>query len=172
MFAQLATAYAAKFKIPMDKIKDAITHVSVKSHANGAMNPRAHLRAVITEEQVKKAPMIAYPLGLFDCCGVSDGAAAAIVTTPEIARSLKRNQDMITVKAIQVAGSSGEEELFTKWDGAGFATTRLSSQRAYTEAGIRDPRSEISMMEVHDCFSITEMVTMGRSSYFTGRRRV
>ena len=89
MFAQLATAYGAKWKIPMEKIKDAIAHVSVKSHANGAMNPKAHLRAVVTEEQIKAAPMIAYPLGLFDCCGVSDGSACAIVTTPEIAKSLK-----------------------------------------------------------------------------------
>ncbi|MBU2646334.1 acetyl-CoA acetyltransferase, partial [bacterium] len=84
LFAQLATAYAAKWNIPMEKIKDAIAHISAKSHANGALNPKAHLRRVISEEQIKAAPMIAYPLGLFDCCGVSDGSAAAIVTTPEI----------------------------------------------------------------------------------------
>ena len=160
MFAQLATAYSDKWGIPMEKIKDAITHVSVKSHANGAINPKAHLRNVITEEQAKKAPMIAYPLGLFDCCGVSDGSAAAIVTTPEIVRSLKRNQDMIFIKAIQVVCSSGEEEMFTQWDGAHFATTRRAATMAYNEAGVKDPRQEISMMEVHDCFSITEMVTM------------
>jgi acetyl-CoA C-acetyltransferase len=160
MFAQLATAYAAKWGISMDKIKDTITHVSVKSHANGAMNPRAHLRSVVTDEQVKKAPMIAYPLGLFDCCGVSDGAAAAIVTTPEIAKSLKANQDIVKVKALQIASSSGEEEGYTKWDGAHFATTRIAATRAYEEAGIKNPREEISMMEVHDCFSIAEMVTM------------
>ena len=160
MFAQLATAYSAKWGIPMDKIKDAITHVSVKSHANGSMNPRAHLKNVVTEEQVKKAPMIAYPLGLFDCCGVSDGAAAAIVTTPEIAKSLKPNQSLIKIKALQVSTSSGEEDTYTQWDGAHFATTRVAATRAYEEAGIKDPRQEISMMEVHDCFSITEMVTM------------
>ena len=160
MFAQLATAYSAKWGIPMDKIKDAISHVSVKSHANGAMNPRAHLKSLITEEQCKKAPMIAYPLGLFDCCGVSDGAAAAIVTTPEIAKSLKKNQSIVKVKAIQVACSSGEEEGYTKWDGAHCATTRIAATKAYAEAGVKDPRQEISMMEVHDCFSITEMVTM------------
>lgn len=159
-FAQLATAYSAKWGIPMEKIKDAITHVSVKSHANGAMNPKAHLRNPITEEQVKKAPMIAYPLGLFDCCGVSDGSAAAIVTTPEIARSLKKNQDLVFIKAIQVVCSSGEEEMFTNWDGAHFVTTRKAATMAYNEAGVKDPRREISMMEVHDCFSITEMVTM------------
>jgi acetyl-CoA C-acetyltransferase len=160
MFAQLATAYSAKWGVPMDKIKDAITHVSVKSHANGSLNPKAHLRNPITEEQAKKAPMIAYPLGLFDCCGVSDGSAAAIVTTPEIARSLKKNQDLVFIKAIQVVCSSGEEEMFNQWDGAHFATTRRAATMAYDEAGVKDPRQEISMMEVHDCFSITEMVTM------------
>jgi len=159
-FAQLATAYSSKWGIPMDKIKDALAHISAKSHLNGVNNPKAHLRRAVTEEQIKAAPMIAYPLGLFDCCGVSDGAAAAIVTTPEIARSMKKNQDIVKVKALQISVSSGEEETFTNWDGAHFITTRKASTKAYEEAGIKNPREEISMMEVHDCFSITEFVTM------------
>ena len=158
-FAQLATAYSARWGIPMDKIKPAMAHISAKSHANGAMNPKAHLRRVVTEEQIMAAPMIAYPLGLFDCCGVSDGSAAAIVTTPEIARSLKKNQDIVWVKALQISVSSGEESFYTNWDGAHLVTTRKASQMAYEEAGIKNPREEISMMEVHDCFSITELVT-------------
>ena len=160
LFAQLATAYSRKWGTPMETIKDAIAHVSAKSHANGAMNPKAHLRRVISAEQIKAAPMIAYPLGLFDCCGVSDGAAAAIVTTPEIAKSLKPNQDVVKVKSLQVSASSGEEAQFNSWDGAHFMTTRVAATKAYEEAGIKDPRKEISMMEVHDCFSITELVTM------------
>ena len=159
-FAQLATAYSRVWGLPMDKIKDAIAHVSAKSHANGVLNPKAHLRKAVTEEQIKAAPMIAYPLGLFDCCGVSDGSACAIVTTPEIARSLKPNQDLIRVKSIQVIGSSGEEQGFSTWDGAHFATARKCADMVYEEAGIKDPRNEISMSEVHDCFSITEFVTM------------
>jgi acetyl-CoA C-acetyltransferase len=160
LFAQLATAYSAKWGIEMDKVKDAIAHVSAKSHANGALNPKAHLRRIITEEQIKAAPMIAYPLGLFDCCGVSDGAAAAIVCTPEIAAKLKPNQDLVKVKSCQVSVSSGAEMWHTKWDGAHFVTARVAAERAYKEAGIQNPREEISMMEVHDCFSITEFVTM------------
>ncbi|MFH1241332.1 MAG: acetyl-CoA acetyltransferase [Pseudomonadota bacterium] len=160
MFAQLATAYGAKWGISMDKIKDAIAHVSAKSHANGALNPKAHLRKVVSEEQIKAAPMIAYPLGLFDCCGVSDGAACAIIATPEIAKRLKPNQDIVKVKALQVADSSGEEAMYSNWDGCHFVTTRKAATKAYEEAGVKDPRKEISMMEVHDCFSITEMVTM------------
>jgi len=158
-FAQLATAYASKYGLPIDKLKKAMAHISVKSHKNGAMNPKAHLRRLISEEQVLSAPMIAYPLGLFDCCGVSDGCAAAIVTTPEIAKTLKKNQSIVTVKGIQISVSSGEESIYTNWDGAHFVTTRKASLKAYKEAGIKKPRTEISMMEVHDCFSITEFVT-------------
>jgi acetyl-CoA C-acetyltransferase len=158
-FAQLATAYSAKYALPMNKIKQAIAHISAKSHKNGAMNPRAHLRQIVTEEQIIAAPMIAYPLGLFDCCGVSDGAAAAIVTTPDIARSLKRNKDYVMVKALQIASTSGEESLYTKWDGAHIETATRASLRAYEEAGIKNPRKEINLMELHDCFSITEFVT-------------
>jgi acetyl-CoA C-acetyltransferase len=157
-FAQLATAYAAKYRVPDQDLKRAIAHVSVKSHANGALNPKAHLRKPVTEDQVLSAPIIAHPLGLFDCCGVSDGAACAIVTTVEKARQLGK-KDLVTVKALQLALSSGEEMGFNNWDGAYFMTTDQCSIRAYEEAGITDPRKEISMMEVHDCFSITELVT-------------
>jgi len=159
MFAQVATAYSARWGLPMEKLKDALAHVSVKSHANGAMNPRAHLRNIVTEEQVKAAPIFAYPLGLFDCCGVSDGCACAIVTTPEIAKSLKPNQDVITVKGLQIAGSSGEEAICQTWDGSYWQTTRTAAAKLYAEAGIKSPREEISMFDVHDCFSITEFVT-------------
>ena len=107
-FAQLASAYAAKYRIKDADLKRAMAHVSVKSHDNGLLNPKAHLRKKVTEEQVMAAPIIAHPLGLFDCCGVSDGSACAIVTTPEIAKSLGK-KDLISVKALQLALSSGEE---------------------------------------------------------------
>ncbi len=157
-FAMLATSYAAKYGLDMNEVKRAMAHVSVKSHANGALNPKAHLRKPVTEEQVLNAPQIAYPLGLFDCCGVSDGSACAIVTTPEIAKSLGK-KDLVTVKALQLSLSNGTEFAYD-WDGDHFVTTSKASAEAYQEAGIRNPREEISMMEVHDCFSITELVTM------------
>ncbi|ATE64702.1 acetyl-CoA acetyltransferase [Rhizorhabdus dicambivorans] len=158
-FAQLASAYRAKHGMAAEDLKRAIAHVSVKSHANGAKNPKAHLRKPITEEQAINAPMIAEPLGLFDCCGVSDGAACAIVTTPEIARSLGK-KDLVTVKALQLAVSNGWELQGAGWDGSYFHTTRIAAKKAYAEAGISDPRQQISLTEVHDCFSITELVTM------------
>lgn len=159
-FAQLASAYAAKHGVAMADLKRAMAHVSVKSHANGALNPKAHLRNKITEEDVLKAPTIAAPLGLYDCCGVSDGAACAIVTTPEIARALRPTAELVTIKALEVSVSNGEEASFNRWDGAHIATAREAGARAYAAAGINDPRQQIQMAEVHDCFSITEAVLM------------
>ena len=158
-FAQLASAYRAKHGVSAEDMKRAIAHVSVKSHANGAKNPKAHLQKEVTEEQVLNAPMIAEPLGLFDCCGVSDGAAAAIVTTPEIAKSLGKD-NLISVKALQLSVSNGLESHHNTWDGSYFHTVRIAAKKAYAEAGITNPREEVSMMEVHDCFSVTELVTM------------
>lgn len=158
-FAQLASAYAARHRVDPVELKRAMAHVSVKSHANGARNPKAHLRNLLTEEKVLAAPKVAEPLGVFDCCGVSDGAACAIVTTPEIARSLGRT-DIVTVKALQVAVSNGVESGFHSWDGSHVLTARIAARRAYEEAGVTDPRSQIGLTEVHDCFSITELVTM------------
>ena len=158
-FAQLASAYQSKHGVARGDLKRAMAHVSVKSHDNGAKNPKAHLRKRIDEDRVMNAPMIAEPLGLFDCCGVSDGAACAIVATPDIAKGLEKKH-MVTVKAVQVAVSNGTEAQHNSWDGSYFMTTRVASARAYAEAGIEKPRDEISLTEVHDCFSVTELVTM------------
>ena len=158
-FAQLAGAYAAKHGVDHGDLKRAMAHVSWKSHQNGALNPKAHLRKAISMEAILAAPMIADPLGLFDCCGVSDGAACAIVTTPEIARSLGK-ADVVTVKAIQLSASNGWESQFGEWDGSYVRNTRTASARAYEEAGISDPRAALGVTEVHDCFSVTELVTM------------
>jgi acetyl-CoA C-acetyltransferase len=158
-FAQLASAYAHAYGYSIEELKRAMAHVSWKSHENAVRNPKAHLRNRITIEQALEAPMIAYPLGVYDCCGVSDGAACAIVTTPELARSLGK-RDLVSVKALQLAPSNGVEMGHQSWDGTHTLTTPLAAQRAYREAGIHDPRAELDLIEVHDCFSITELVVM------------
>ena len=159
-FAQLASAYAAKHGVDMKDLKRAMAHISVKSHANATLNPKAHLRNAITDDDVLKAMTIAAPLGLYDCCGVSDGAACAIVTTPEIARALQPGREVVTIKALEVSVSNGEEQGFKRWDGAHIATAREAGARACASAGITEPRTQIHMAEVHDCFSITEAVLM------------
>ncbi len=156
-FAMMANRYFSKYGMTAEEGKRILAKISVNSHRNGAKNPKAHLQRVITEEDVLKAPIIASPLGLLDCCGVSDGAAAAIICRADMAKDFRA--DPVLIKALQIGTSSGEELGYTRWDGSYVETTGRTAARAYEEAGIRDPRREISMMEVHDCFSITELVT-------------
>jgi len=157
MFAMLATRYFSRYGIGPDEGKRMLAMVSAKSHRNGALNPKAHLRREVTVEQIINAPIIAWPLGLFDCCGVSDGAAAAIVTRADMARKFR--PDPVYVKALQIATSSGEEMLYDD-DWTHVESSVHAARSAYQEAGINNPREEISMAEVHDCFSITEAITM------------
>ena len=158
-FAQLAAGYRARYGVSRQDLKNALARISWKSHQNGAKNPKAHLQKEVDLDTILNAPLIADPLGIYDCCGVSDGAACAIVTTPDIARGLGKH-DLVTIKALQLSLSAGAEIATADWDGSYVRNTRIAAQKAYTEAGIRNPRKEISMMEVHDCFSITELVTM------------
>ena len=157
MFAMLATRYFSRYGINPDEGKRMIAMVSAKSHRNGALNPKAHLRREVTVEQIINAPIIAWPLGLFDCCGVSDGAAAAIVTRADMAKQFR--PDPVYVKALQISASSGEEMLYDD-DWTHVESSTRAGRSAYQEAGITNPRQQISMAEVHDCFSITEAVTM------------
>jgi acetyl-CoA C-acetyltransferase len=158
-FAQLASGYGARYGFKREELKRAMAHVSWKSHQNGARNPKAHLRRVVDVDTMLRAPIVAEPLGVFDCCGVSDGAACAIVTTPEIARALGK-RELVTIKALQLSASSGRESGMGEWDGSQVPNTQLAARAAYREAGIADPRRELTQIEVHDCFSITELVTM------------
>ena len=156
-FAMMATRYFDRYGLSREEGKRILAHVSAKSHHAGALNPKAHMRMEVPVEKIMKSPIVADPLGLFDCCGVSDGAACAIVTTPEIAREM--GKDAVHVKALQIAVTSGEELMLPGWDGTYVRTTREAAGRAYAEAGVTDPRSELSVLELHDCFSITELVT-------------
>jgi len=157
MFAMMATRYFARYNLKPEEGKRVLAKISVNSHHNGTMNPKAHLRREVTVDEVLNAPIVAWPLGLFDCCGVSDGAAAAIVVRADMAKSFRH--DPVYVKALQIATDSGASMKYTDYDYTHVEPTCRAACRAYDEAGINNPREEISMMEVHDCFSITELVT-------------
>tara|TARA_R110000823_G_scaffold107374_3_gene226091 strand:+ start:8775 stop:9980 length:1206 start_codon:yes stop_codon:yes gene_type:complete len=159
-FAQFASAYSAHHNVEMSVLKEAMAHISWKSHENGFKNPKAHLRKRLSKEAILSAPMVAYPLGLFDCCGVSDGSACAIVASPEMAQRLGRTGNLVSIKSIQLSLSNGSEMSHNSWNGSYAQTTRIASQKAYQEAGVTDPVRDLSLVEVHDCFSITELVTM------------
>lgn len=142
--------------------KEDIARVAVKNHDNGSEHPKAHFRSKITIEQAMKAPMIADPLGRFDCCAMSDGAAALILTTPELAESYAHADDYIVVKANAISTRTNFP-WYVPPNGPGadftsFPSTVKAAEMAYKEAGITNPRKEIDAAEVHDCFTITELI--------------
>jgi acetyl-CoA C-acetyltransferase len=160
-FALLATRYFEQYGLSYEKGKHMLARVSWKSHRNGALNRLAHFQKEVPMETILNAPMIAWPLGLYDCCGVSDGAAAAIIATPELAKRLRRGKEPpVFVKAQQINLSPREGQFSTKYDYVHVEATVRAAQAAYREAGITNPREQISLADVHDCFSITEAVTM------------
>lgn len=169
MFAMMATRYFARYGLSPEEGKMMLAKISSKSHHNATLNPKAHLRREVSVEAIMQAPMVAWPLGLFDCCGVSDGAAAAIVTRADMAKSFR--PDPVYVKALQVGVTSGEEMMYSEYDYTHSEATYRVGIKAYQEAGIKNPREEISMAEVHDCFSITEAVVM-EDLQFSPRGRV
>lgn len=155
-FAMMATSYFNKYGLTPEEGRTLLAKIMVKNHHNGTMSPKAHFRREITVEQVLKAPVIAWPLGLLDCCGVSDGAAAAILVRKDMAKSLK--PDPVYIKAMQIAVGPSEGYMNPKHDWTMVKETYRAGQAAYEEAGVKNPRKEITMAEVHDCFSITEAI--------------
>jgi len=151
-FGLMASKYMEHWSIdrtPMAKI-------AVKNHFNGSMNPKAHLQNQITLEQALDAPIISWPFGLFDCCGVSDGAAAVIITKSEIASRFR--SDYVIVRGIGVSTSSLAPAYRPGYEFNGFTETEVAALQAYEQAGIKDPRKEIDCAEIHDCFTMTEIV--------------
>jgi acetyl-CoA C-acetyltransferase len=155
-FALIATRYFHRYGLSPEEGKRTIGRIAVKNHHNGSMCPKAHFRNEITLEQVMNAPVIAWPLGLFDCCGNSDGAAAAIVVRADMGKQFR--QDPIYVKGLGLS-----VDAMLPHNRPGFAWTSFSSmvnsaRQAYEQAGVKDPRQELDIAVVHDCFTITELV--------------
>jgi acetyl-CoA C-acetyltransferase len=157
-FSFLAPAYAKKYGVEMDQLKDVISRIAWKNHYNGARNERAQFRKEVPIEKIKASPKVAGCLGIFDCSGVSDGAAAAIVCRAEDAH--KYNDNPIFVKALSFIAGPAEGSMRQDYDFTTFPEVVASAKDAYLQAGVKDARSEISMAEVHDCFTPTELVLM------------
>jgi len=157
-FALMATRYFAKNGLSFEEGKKLLAQIAVKNHFNGSLSPKAQFQKEITLEQALKAPLVSYPLGLFDCCPVSDGASAAILVRADMAKSFR--PDPIYVKAMQISQGPREGFMNPAYDYAHVEETRRAGAAAYAEAGIKDPAKEISCAEVHDCFTITELTIM------------
>jgi acetyl-CoA C-acetyltransferase len=158
MFAMMANGYFAKHGLSREEGKRLLARIAVKNHHNGTLTPKAHFHKEVSLEEVIKAPIMADPLGLYDCCGVSDGAAAAIVVRADWAKKFRA--DPVYIKAQQICQGPREGWLSTAYDFAHVEETYRCGLAAYAEAGIKNPREEISTAEVHDCFSITELTIM------------
>ncbi|MCJ7807325.1 MAG: acetyl-CoA acetyltransferase [Dehalococcoidia bacterium] len=157
-WAMAATRYFQTYGIDPQEGKKTLARISVKSHYNGARHPKAHLRKEVTIEQVLSAPIIAWPLGLFDCCGNTDGAAAAILTRADMAKSFR--DDYVLIKGIGLAIGPGLGKEDASYDYIHLPETEAAAKQAYEQAGITNPRKELDILELHDCFTISELLTL------------
>ena len=158
MFSMVAPAYASKFGVDQAKLREAMAHVAWKNHHNGSLNPRAQFRREMSMDAICASPKVAGELGVLDCAGVADGAAAAIVCRAEDAH--KYTDKPLYVKALSFVAGNGGGLTDPLYDYTTFPEVVATAQDAYAQAGITDPRAELALAEVHDCFTITELVLM------------
>ena len=157
-FSLLAPAYANKYGVDEAELKDVLTGIAWKNHRNGALNSRAQFKKEVSKETIAASPLIAGQLGIFDCSGVSDGSAAAIIVRVEDAH--KYTDRPIYVKALSFVAGPAAGPIDPSYDYTTFDEVVHSATDAYKQAGITDPRAELAMAEVHDCFTPTELVLM------------
>ncbi len=155
-FAYLGTRYFHHYGLAPEYGKELIAKIAVKNHDNGSLNPKAHFHNKLSVQQVVKAPILAWPLGLFDCCGVSDGAAAAIVVRADMAKNFR--PDPIYVKGLAISVGARQGVMRQDYDYVHVEENVRASKMAYDQAGVSDPRKEISLAEVHDCFTTHELI--------------
>jgi acetyl-CoA C-acetyltransferase len=158
MFSMVAPAYARRYGVDEGQLKEVLGHIAAKNHYNGARNPRAQFRREITVEQACGAPSVAGSLGLYDCAGVADGAAAAVVVRAEDAARYTENP--LYVKGLSFVAGNGSGLLDPDYDYTTFPEVVRCAADAYQQAGVTDPRHQLAMAEVHDCFTPTELVLM------------
>ncbi len=158
MFSLVIPAYANRYGVSDQDMRDTLAHIASKNHANGARNPRAQFRREVDKETVKASPRVAGDLGVLDCAGVADGAAAAIVVRSDDAT--RYADKPLYVKALAFVAGSGSGLIDPSYDYTHFPEVQRSAADAYRQAGIDDPRTAFAMAEVHDCFTPTELVLM------------
>jgi acetyl-CoA C-acetyltransferase len=157
-FSLLDPAYCKKYGVDPDDMRAAMTHIAWKNHVNGARNPRAQFRKEVPKEKIEASPKVAGRLGVFDCSGVSDGAACALIVRAEDA--LRYTDRPMYVKALSMVAGPANGPMDPGYDYTSFEEVVRSSRDAYAQAGVTDPRTEIALAEVHDCFTPTELVLM------------
>jgi acetyl-CoA C-acetyltransferase len=156
LFAAIARDYMVRYKAN----EEDLAHVAVKNHENGLLNPKAHVRKRITVDDVLKSPVVASPLKLYDCCPFSDGASAVILCTEEFAKKSGRPYIEIigSGRGASPAAVQARENIST------IPSTVAASAQAYKMAGITP--KDIDFAEVHDCFTIAEIIDVEDLGFF------
>jgi acetyl-CoA C-acetyltransferase len=158
MYSMIVPAYAKRYGLDVADVKQALARIASKNHHNGARNPRAQFRKEMSVEQLLSQPRVAGELSVFDCAGVADGAAAAVVVRAEEAH--RYTDKPLYIKALSFVVGDGSGVTDADYDFTTFPEVVASAEEAYRQAGISDPRRAFAMAEVHDCFTPTEMVLM------------
>jgi acetyl-CoA C-acetyltransferase/acetyl-CoA acyltransferase len=160
IFAMMAHLYSKKYEIPLPELKEAMARVSFKAHKWGCINPKAQFFGKeVTMQQIYESAMVASPLQVYDCCPISDGAAAVVLTTMDRAKKLHKKP----VQIIGVGqGSSGG--ICTQKDITRIPAREMSAKCAYEMAGIKPP--DVDVCELHDCFTIAEIVASEGLGFF------
>ncbi len=136
--------------------REDLARIAVKNHHNGTLAPKSMLKREITVEDVLGARIISWPFGLFDCAAQSDGAAAAIVTRADRARDFR--DDAVLVKAVSIAVAEHPQR-DPDFDFLAWKPTLYAARDAYRQAGITEPFRQIDVAQVHDCFTLTELLS-------------
>jgi acetyl-CoA C-acetyltransferase len=158
MFSMVAPAYAKRYGVGDDEMRTVLARIASKNHANGARNPKAQFRKEMSVEQICGMPAVAGGLTVFDCAGVADGAAAAVVVRAEDAH--RYTDQPLLIKALSFVAGNGSGLQDPSYDYTWFPEVAATAADAYAQAGITDPRADLAMAEVHDCFTPTELVLM------------
>jgi acetyl-CoA C-acetyltransferase len=158
MFSLLAPAYAHAYGLSDAQIREVLTRIAWKNHQNGALNALAQFRSAVSKETIDNAPKVAGCLGLFDCSGVSDGAAAAVVVRAEDAH--RYTSRPLFVKGLALAAGPCSGPLDPGYGFTSFPEVQASAADAYAQAGVTSPRRQLALAEVHDCFTPTELILM------------
>jgi acetyl-CoA C-acetyltransferase len=158
MFSMVAPAYAKRYGVDPEQMRTVLARIASKNHANGALNPKAQFRKPMSVEQLLTMPAVAGDLSVFDCAGVADGSAAAIVCRAEDAD--RYTDSPVIIKALSFVAGNGGGLQDPGYDYTHFPEVAATAADAYAQAGITDPRSELAMAEVHDCFTPAELVLL------------
>jgi acetyl-CoA C-acetyltransferase len=150
LFAMIARRHMYQY----GTTREQMAAVAVKNHANGAKNPLAHMRKVITMEQALNGKPISEPLTVYDCSLISDGAAAVLIAPFERASEFTDKP----VRVLGIAQASDNVALDEKEDITTLRAVKISSEKAYKMAGVKP--ADIQFAEVHDCFTIAEIVAI------------